>query len=93
MKFQIFYVQSEVPSSEAREASIPGELCISSQSHVCEGTWPPPAEESVGQKQIHKRKEKTYQTFHKRNFKNFTSAPNVKETPLSFSPHPIVSWK
>ena len=43
------------------EASIPGELCISSQSHVCEGTWPPPAEESVGQNQIHKRKEKTCQ--------------------------------
>ena len=28
-----------------RCATLPGELCISSQSHVCEGTWPPPAGE------------------------------------------------
>ena len=26
-------------------ATLPGELCISSQSRVCEGTWPPPAKE------------------------------------------------
>ena len=26
-------------------ATLPGELCISSQSRVCEGTWPPPTKE------------------------------------------------